>query len=157
MNSFYYDHEKLQKLVLLNAILLSMVILIGNGCREYMWVTSVVAVLCLISFSASLYIVIFPQRLALIDDEGIKIDHNAKLKWDDISKAEHKKLKGCLHREIILIRVKDGVTYRRSFMQYFSKHSPYGEFSIPLYAMTEEDKKNITSEISKHIAIVSED
>ena len=58
MNSFYYDHEKLQKLVLLNAILLSMVILIGNGCREYMWVTSVVAVLCLISFSASLYIVI---------------------------------------------------------------------------------------------------
>lgn len=153
MSNFYYDSQKLQKLVFLNALLLVAVIFIGNNCYEHMWFISVIAVLCLISFSASLYVVIFPQRLAQIDDEGIKIDHNAKLKWEDIDKAECKKVKGFLHREIIFLQVKEGVKYRRSLMQYFSKHSPYGEFSIPLYAMTKEDGNRIKDEMNKYIKI----
>lgn len=153
MSTFYYDNQKLQKLVFLNAVLLSLVILIGNHCPEHMGYISIIAVLCLISFSASLYVVVFPQRLALIDEEGIKIDHNAKLKWEEIAKAEYKKVKGCMKREIIVLSVKDGVKYRRSIMQHLSKHSPYGEFSIPLYAMTEDDKKAIKQELSKHIKI----
>ena len=153
MNNFYYDHQKLQKLVFLNALLLAAVIFIGNNCYEHMWFMSVIAVLCLISFSASLYVVIFPQRLAQIDDDGIKIDHNAKLKWEDIDKVEYKKVKGFLHREIIFLQVKEGVKYRRSLMQYFSKHSPYGEFSIPLYAMTKEDRMSIIEELRTHTQI----
>ena len=153
MSTFYYDNQKLQKLVLFNAVLLSLVIFAGNICPEHMGFISSIAVLCLISFSASLYVVVFPQRLALIDEEGIKIDHNAKLKWEEIAKAEHKKVKGCMNREIITLSVKDGVKYRRRFMQHLSKHSPYGEFSIPLYAMTEEDKKAVVQELSKYIKI----
>lgn len=153
MVKFYYDNIKLQKLLLLNAVLLSAVITVGNYTPQYMWFVSVVAVLCLISFSASLYVVVFPQCLAQIDDEGIKIDHNAKLNWNDIESAEQKRVSGCMHRDIIVFKLKDGVKYHKSLMQYISAKSPYGEFSIPLYAMTADDVKAVTTELKKHIKI----
>ena len=153
MVKFYYDNIKLQKLLLLNAVLLSAVIVIGNYMPQYMWFVSVIAVLCLISFSASLYVVVFPQCLAQIDDEGIKIDHNAKLSWGDIESAEQKRVSVCMHRDIIVLTVKDGVKYRRRFMQYMSAKSPYGEFSIPFYAMTADDVKAVTAELKKHIEV----
>lgn len=153
MVKFYYDNIKLQKLLLLNAVLLSAVIVIGNYMPQYMWFVSVIAVLCLISFSASLYVVVFPQCLAQIDDEGIKIDHNAKLKWSEIESAEQKRVSGCMHRDIIVLTVKDGVKYRKSIMQYISAKSPYGEFSIPLYAMTADDVAAVTAELKKHINV----
>ena len=153
MVKFYYDNIKLQKLLLLNAVLLSAVIMVGNYTPQYMWFVSLVAVLCLISFSATLYVVVFPQCLAQIDDEGIKIDHNAKLNWGDIESAEHKLIPGCLHRDIILLKVKDGVKYHKRFMQYMSGKSPYGEFSVPLYAMNDDDAEAIVAEIAKYIEI----
>ena len=153
MESFYYDNRQLQKLVLLNAVLLCLVILAGNTCPNHLGWISIVSVLCLVSFSASLYVVIFPQRLALVNDEGIKIDHNAMLKWEDIAKAEQKRVSGCLKREIIAITPKESTAYRRTLMQHLSKCSPYGEFSIPLYVMTEKDKIEIIKAMEKHIKI----
>lgn len=153
MESFYYDNRQLQKMVFLNAVLLCLVILAGNTCPNCLGWISIVSVLCLISFSASLYVVIFPQRLALVNDEGIKIDHNAMLKWEDIAKAEQKRVSGCLKREIIAITPKEGVAYRRTLMQHLSRRSPYGEFSIPLYAMTKEDRETILKAMEKHIKI----
>ena len=44
MVKFYYDNVKLQKLLLLNAVLLSAVIMVGNYTPQYMWFVSVVAV-----------------------------------------------------------------------------------------------------------------
>lgn len=153
MVKFYYDNVKLQKLLLLNAVVLSAVIMLGNCMPQYMWFVSVIAVLCLISFSASLYVVVFPQCLAQIDDEGIKIDHNAKLAWTDIESAEQKRVSGCMHRDIVALNVKAGVKYNKKLMQYISAKSPYGEFSIPLYAMTEGDAKSIVAELKKHIEV----
>lgn len=153
MESFYYDHQQLQKLVLFNAIMLCLVIWAGNCCPEYLGWISVAAVLCLISFSASLYVVIFPQRLALINEEGIKIDHNALLKWEDIDSAEQRRVSGCLKRDIIFITPKEGVIYRPSLMQRISRRSPYGAFSIPLYAMTADDREAITKALETYIKI----
>ena len=153
METFYYDNRQLQKLVFLNAVMLCLVILAGNACPNCLWWISIVSVLCLVSFSASLYVVIFPQRLALVNDEGIKIDHNATLKWTDIAKAEQKRASGFLKREIITIIPKEGVAYRRTLMQHLSGRSPYGEFSVPLYAMTGEDAKAIIKAMEKHIKV----
>ena len=55
--------------------------------------------------------------------------------------------------EIIAITPKEGVAYRRTLMQHLSRRSPYGEFSIPLYAMTEEDRETILKAMEKHIKI----
>lgn len=153
MENFYYDNQKLQKLVLLNAVMLCLVIWAGNCCPEYLGWISVAAVLCLISFSASLYVVIFPQRLALINAEGIKIDHNALLKWEDINSVEQKCVSGCLKRDIIVLTPKENVAYRPTLMQRISRRSPYGAFSLPLYAMTAEDREAIMKALEKHLKI----
>ena len=39
-----------------------------------------------------------------------------------------------------------------SFMQILSRHSEFGPFSIPLYAMEEKDAKNIEKLIKKYIS-----
>ena len=54
---------------------------------------------------------------------------------------------------IIVFKLKENVTYPLSFMQKLCTNSPYGAFSIPLYAMTKEDKERIEQEIEKYVKI----
>ena len=153
MNTFYYNIKKLYFLTAFNVLLLFAVVFLGQYIPHSLWLCSIVTVLCLISLSASAFVTIFPQRLASINKEGIIIDHNEMLMWKDIETAEKIKPSRFSTREIIIFKLKDNVSYSLSFMQKICEKSPYGAFSIPLYAMTKEDKEKIEQEIKKYIKI----
>lgn len=155
MEVFYYDRRQLLLWLAFNALLLLMVVLTGQCCPLNLGLISVAAFVCLISFSASLYVVLFPQKLTQINHEGIKIDHNALLKWEDIAKAEKVMVHGLGKREIILFTLKDEGAYRLTLTQKLTRKSPYGAFSIPLYAMTASDADKIFNDIEKYISIVN--
>ena len=154
MKKFYYDRQKLGKLLLLNAVLLCIMMFYNNFCPCYIWISGFVSGFVLLSFTLSLFIALFPPRVALIDEEGIIIDHNVKLKWSDIKKAQKLKVRACLlKREIIRLEPKKGKGKPWTLMQYISHSSAFGAFSVPLYAMSEKDAKSIEKLLQKHIKI----
>ena len=153
MSTFYYNMKQLYLLTTLNVVLLLGVICISNFFNDFMWWNAVVTVLCLTALSSSLFVTLFPQKLAIVSSEGIKIDHNELLKWQDIECVEKIKLSRFLGREIIVFKLKDNKSYSLTLMQKISQKSSYGAFSIPLYAMAKNDKEKIEQEIEKYVKI----
>ena len=153
MEVFYYNKNQLLLLSIFNGIMLFSVICISNFFDSFLWWNAIVTVLCLASLAASLFVTLFPQKLAIVSKEGIKIDHNDLLKWSNIEVAEKIKPAKFSRRQIIVFKIKENCKYNRSLMQKISEKSPYGAFSIPLYAMNSKDKEKIEQEISKYIKI----
>lgn len=154
MKNFYYDRQKLGQLVLLNALMLCFMMWFNTHCPCYKWLQGAVSAFVLFSFAISLLIALFPPRVVLLDEEGIIIDHNVKLKWSDIKKAQKLKVRVCLlKREIIRLEPKKGKGKPWTLMQYISHSSAFGAFSIPLYAMSEKDAKSIEKLLQKHIKL----
>ena len=153
MSIFYYDKRQLYFLTIANVFLLVTVVLLSNVITNSLWWCSIVSVICLLSVSASAFVTLLPQKLASISEIGIRIDHNELLKWEDIKTAEKIKPSRFSKRMIIVFKLKENVTYPLSFMQKLCTNSPYGAFSIPLYAMTKEDKERIEQEIEKYVKI----
>lgn len=153
MSTFYYDKKQLYLLTIINITLLVTVVILSNTISNSLWWCSIVSVICLLSVSASLFVTLMPQRLASISEIGLKIDHNELLKWEDIATAEKIKPSRFSKRKIIVFKLKDNISYPLTFMQKISANSPYGAFSIPLYAMTKEDCEKIEQEIEKYVKI----
>lgn len=153
MEIFYYDKRKLLWLLVFNALLLSSVIFASESGSVNLGFVSLIAIICLVSFSASLYVVLFPQKLAVLNEDGIKIDHNFMLKWQDIAVAEKKRVPGLMKREIILLTPKESAPYSLTLMQRLCKNSHYGAFSIPLYAMSAVDGESIEKAVARYIPL----
>lgn len=152
MVKFYYNRKKLRNWAIFNLFMLLIVLPMSAGCLSWLFFISIVKVIVLLSALAAFYVYMCPQVLAEIDKKGIKIDHNALLKWEDIKKAQKIKVRGCcLGRDIIRFELKEKAIYPLTFMQKISKSSVYGAFSIPLYAMTKEDAESIEKEIDNHL------
>lgn len=154
MTEFYYNRKKLRNWAIFSILLLVVALWFpASSLAEIVWLT-IVKIIVLISAMAAFYVFMNPQRLAKIDDEGIEIDHNAKLKWKDVEAVE--RIGGCCGcfccgRNFLRFKLKKGVKYPLTFMQKMSATSKYGAFSIPLYAMTKEDGQRIEKEIAKHL------
>ncbi len=155
MTEFYYNRKKLRNWAIFSILLLVFALWFpASNLAEIVWLT-IVKIIVLISAMAAFYVFMNPQRLAKIDDEGIEIDHNAKLKWKDVEALE--RVGGCCKccccgRSFLRFKLKKGVKYPLTFMQKMSAASKYGAFSIPLYAMTIEDGEAIEKEIAKHLS-----
>lgn len=100
---------------------------------------TVVMALSLAALASVVFVLIFPQKLAVVTNEGIKIDHNAFLKWSDVALAEEKYTGWLTRRPIIALHLVPGAEYRLTFMQHLCRHNVFTPFSIPLYAMVPED------------------
>ena len=99
------------------------------------------------------YKYIYPQKMAVITDESIKIDHTAPLKWADFAAAEEREIYCCFQkRKIVVLLPKENLDYPYNWVQ---KHNPgFTAFSIPLYGLlSPEDEKEIITTIEKHIKI----
>lgn len=152
MTEFYYDRKKLRNWAIVSIILLLIALWFpAVKLYELIWVTAV-KIVVLISALAAFYVFMNPQKLAQIDKEGIVIDHNAKLKWDDVEKVERIKSRCSCGSDFLRFKLKKGVTYPLTLMQKMSESSKFGAFSIPLYAMTKEDALKIEEEIKKHLS-----
>lgn len=152
---FYYNRTKLRHWLFISFLMfVAMLCCSADTLLLEIWF-DVVKVLTLIFFIGMLYVCIRPQTLAQIDNEGIIIDSNAKLKWSDISKAEVIRSQNYGGRHFIRFKLKKGAHYKLRWMQKMSAKTRYGAFSIPLYAMTSKDALQIEKEIMKHMSVSS--
>ena len=83
---FYYDRRKLKLLLAFNLIVLAALVVFGKNIF-YPQIPAGLLVILLWFFStlASAHVCFFPQKLAIVTDEEIKIDDNAPLKWKNLS------------------------------------------------------------------------
>ncbi|MBQ2885130.1 MAG: hypothetical protein IJE43_15450 [Alphaproteobacteria bacterium] len=106
--------------------------------------------MCLLALISSLYVLLFPQKLAVVTNKSIKIDHNEPLLWQDVEVAEELRTNSYSPRSIIRLIVRKDAKYNLTFMQKLCKNNLYTPFSIPLYAMTKEDVEKIRELVKKH-------
>ncbi len=155
---FYYDKNKLSQLTLLYSVITLFVAsstdcLAQKGllsCCCIKWGLFITLVLCLLALISSLYVLLFPQKLAVVTNKSIKIDHNEPLLWQDVEVAEELRTNSYSPRSIIRLIVRKDAKYNLTFMQKLCKNNLYTPFSIPLYAMTKEDVEKIRELVKKH-------
>ena len=147
-HKFYYDHRKLGKLLVFNLVALSILIIWGRYIfSPLMPLGLLVVFLWFLATLASAHVYFFPQNLAIITDNGIKIDHCATLKWEDILEAEEKTSS---NRHFIIFKINKDFKYKKTFMQHICCHTRYTAFSVPLYAMNILDQEEIKSLIAQY-------
>jgi len=158
--SFYYDYRQLLVLTAIYALLaifvyIISVYLVQKNMYESWWLYGFMVatqIFTLGALASVVYVTAMPQRLAFINKEGIKIDHNEMLAWNDIEVAEERYTTSIAHRRFIALHVtpENLVKYRLTFMQKLCQGNIFTPFSIPLYAMKAEDAVEIRNIIKRH-------
>ena len=151
--TFYYSRRKLGIYLLLNLVLLALAgLFTWIIFPDYSLVYGYALITCVISLLASLIVFIFPMKLAVLNDESIKIDHNEPLLWSQIKTIEKEGVV-CfgVDRSIIKLIPTKLSNYHKSLMQRITDSSRFGMFSIPLYAMDKKSAQEITKLIEEHV------
>lgn len=156
--TFYYSRAQIILLTLLYAAVAYTVYLAANGCISKTFIQNDFAggvliltmVLSLAALASAVFVMIFPQKLAVVSAKQIKIDHNAPLLWRDVELAEEKHSSCLSRRPFIALHLKDGAVYPLTFMQKLCRNNVFTPFSLPLYAMTKEDADKLRKLVKKH-------
>lgn len=151
--TFYYSRRKLGIYLLFNLGLLALAVLFTWSIfPDYKPVYYFALITCSLSILSALFVFLIRLPLAVIDSDGIKIDHNQTLKWTQIKSVEPLTLK-CfgLERPILRITPQKIDNYHMTLMQKIAGNSQFGSFSIPLYAMNDDKAKKITKLIFDHL------
>lgn len=160
---FYYSLKKVITLTLFYAFIAFIVWQLSNYMHSNNLITNwiifgvllTMMTLSLTALASSVFVMLFPQKLATINSKSIKIDHNEPLMWQDVEIAEEIQTNKLTKRTIIVLHTRKDTTYKLTFMQKLCKNSIYTPFSIPLYAMTNEDAIAIRKLIQKHTKYVT--
>ena len=159
--SFYYDRRQLFVLTALYALLAIFVYIISNCLLMVMmynncWLLGFLVatqIFTLTALALVLFVTIVPQRLAYINKDGIKIDHNEMLRWQDIETAEERYTSYISRRPFMALHLRENCikNYRLTFMQKLCQKNIFTPFSIPMYAMRPEDSSQIRAIIKRHV------
>ena len=152
--TFYYSRRKLGYYLLFNLGLMLLALLFTWSIfPKYELVYNFALITCCISILSALLAFLIKFAAITITDEGIKIDHNNLLKWSQIKKIEKINMDEYLFaKEFLKITPQKINHYKMSFMQILNRHSRFGPFSVPLYAMEEKDAKKVEKLIKEHIS-----
>lgn len=150
---FYYSRRKMGFYLLFNLGLLALAILFTWAIFPYYQPIYYFALItCSLSILGSLFVFLVRLPLAVIDEEGIKIDHDQPLKWSQVKEVEHVEIHYLgARRAILKITPKKLSNYRRNLMQVITMHSEFGAFSVPLYAMSDNKAKQIEKLIFSYV------
>lgn len=153
---FYYKFKPLNLWLIFNLIFLTGFIFALIKCPflQYWWQMKVLLGTLLFSFLVWGWKYLAKHRLAIINNEGIKIDHCQILPWKDIQNAEEKIIRcGLRHYKVLILNPKAGINYHYNFLQ---KHNcNFTAFSIPLYNIIRpEDAKEICEIISQKVNLI---
>lgn len=157
--TFYYERRQIAALTFVYAVaacllyqLTNKILTTGLALNYALCLWQIIVMsLTLAALASVVFVLIFPQPLAITDDEGIKIDHNPKLLWQDIDEASERLSSSVLCRPFIALIIKDESKYKLTFMQRLCRHNIFTPFSIPLYAMAPADAAKITALIKKKV------
>lgn len=134
--TFYYHFNPLNFWLLLNIALLYMILCCAVKFPHcYHWIQFYILVgLLIASWGLWIYKHILKQRLALITDKEITIDHCQPLLWENVTGAEERIVRCCLRKlKIVVLNTKPEMEYHYNFLQ---KHNgPFTPFSLPLYSV----------------------
>jgi hypothetical protein len=155
---FYYDTRKLWALAVAYGLMAVLFFeYIDCPCVKIFLNTSAgiiaTVITALLWFGALLgtfYVIRFKPTLAVVNAQGIKIDHNPFLHWQDIDHAEYRLSSSVLKRPFIALITKEGVTFNLTFMQRLCQHNRFTAFSLPLYAMTPQSAIALQEIVQKH-------
>jgi len=143
--TYYYCFKKADWWLVFN-ILITFMILMCLKCGAWIWFLPQMQVLVLLSLFAWglwCYKYIHPQKMAVVTDDFIQIDHCRPLYWKDVDYAEEREVYCCFKKlKIIALVPKKGIDYRYNWLQ---KHnSDFTAFSIPLYGILKaEDEEEL--------------
>jgi hypothetical protein len=161
---FYYDRRQQVALTLFYAIIALLVYGLTEMLKMYPQCTGgvlmalllVTKVLIAAAFILTVAVVIFKPTLAVVNRDGIKIDHNELLKWQDVTVAEEKYTSYISRRPLIALHVEPEKLkqYHLTFMQVLCKGNVFTPFSITMYAMRPEAAENIRKVIKKYVKYV---
>lgn len=98
-----------------------------------------------------------PFRVMCVTGETIRIDSGAVMKWADILRAREYSPFLSSKRVIIALTPKDGVSYRLRPMQKICRLTGFPVFSIPLYAMRDEDAVRAREIVAAHVPVDREE
>ena len=157
--TFFYDYRQLLVLLVIYSLFSVFIYLVAYSLQQVSfynnWLLLILQIITqifiLLALASIFFVVIFPQKLAVVNKDGIKIDHNQLLKWQDIALAEEKYTSYISRRPFMALHLKDGAlaNYRLTFMQRLCKNNIFTPFSIPMYAMRPEDAAHIRELIKK--------
>lgn len=151
--TFYYSRRKLGIYLLFNLGLLALAILFTWSIfPDYQPIYYFALIACTLSILSSLFVFLVRMPLAVISSAGIKIDHNQLLKWSQVKSVERDVFKHFgIERLFLRITPQKIAGYKMSFMQKLTGNSQFGPFSIPLYAMSDKNAKQIEKLICSHL------
>lgn len=153
---FYYDFNKINAWLFFNLLLLGLLVLCSLKCPGliYWWQMQVLWGTWVFSCAVWSWKYLHKQRLAIITDETITIDHCRPLAWKDIDYAEERIVRCGFHRlKIIVLIPKDGINYRYNFLQ--RHNGDFTAFSIPLYdIVNRKDAEEMTALIEKKVKLI---
>ena len=151
---FYYSFKKNYVWLILN--LLMLILLISCGIKHpacwYWWQLQVLITLFIVTLLMWGYKYMFKHQVAEISEQGIKIDHNHLLKWNDIIAAEYREVDCCLKKlPVISLRVPKHMRYKYNPLQKHCEKIGFGAFSLPLYDMEKEDIHKLSQKKKKKV------
>lgn len=148
---FYYDKRKLKRLLAFSLMVLAGLVVFGKYIFYPLIPAGLLAILLWFAFTlAAAHVCFFPQKMAVVTDEYIKIDNNVPLKWKNIALSEEIFAGPGQCRRILILRPQEGFQCRLNFMQHICRHLKFTAFSIPLYAMRDQDVEKIRTIIASH-------
>lgn len=117
----------------------------------YWWQMQVLIGTCVFSFALWAYKYLMKQKLAVIDDDGIAIDHCQPLLWKNIESAEERVVRCGLRKlPVIILTPKAGMEYDYNFLQ--RHNGEFTAFSLPLYdVVSKEDAQKLKKIVAKKV------
>ena len=125
--TFYYKFNPVNAWMIFNAVLFIMILhcCIVCPCLLFWWQTQVIIGVFIFSTLAWGYKYVLKHKMAVIDDEGITIDHCNKLLWKDVESAEEKTIRCWFKKyDIIVLNPKKGIDYKYNFLQRHNCRKP---------------------------------
>ena len=152
-NIFYYSRKKLGLYLLGNFSLLLLASLFTILIfPDYPLFYYFALITCIISLLCATYVFVFPQPVVVVSEQGLKIDRANPITWQQIKKVNKLTFgKSLWVKNILQIQTQKMPKYKYNFMQKLCMHSKFGAFSIPLYAMNDNDAKDVERLLSSHL------
>lgn len=140
---FYYKFSKLNLVFILNLIL-SAALIYGFDVvffQDCLFLLKIAAVFCGLAWVIWFWKSFFPHKAIVIYEDGIRIDHCQKLKWQDIDHIEYKDIKCCFAtRKVLSLVPKNETDIKLNMMQ--KGRNPFPPFSIPLYGILKKSDED---------------